>query len=221
MGLGLGLRRGLGLGLGLGIRGARGAWGTLEAVALGMDPDRAAVGTALARQRRAAAFGTVLARPTGEALELFRHAVVLAGRAGGALVHAGPGRVAAGGARLGLGRARSASETSHALLALLGRSEVGGVAVGAPGAERGLRGTRLAELARRARQAGRLAARRLVLARRAGSTDGCRGVGHEVTRHARGGRRRADAARAAGRARVAVGLRLVASAVAEGALFAW
>ena len=149
----------------VGVRAARGAWGALEAVSLGMDTVRAAVGSALARQRRGTACGAVLARPAREALELLRPAVVLARRAGRAFVHTGTGCVAAGRARLRFGRARRAGEAGHALLALLGGSEVGGVAVGAAGAERGLRGTCLAELARRAQQANGLATRGLVLAR--------------------------------------------------------
>ena len=130
---------------------AREASHALVALFLIADAALVAVGATLAGQLRATACGAVLARPAQRALGFLGLVLILAGLARLALGHARTGRVAAGRARLGLGRARSAREASRAIAAFLGGGEVGGVAVGAGGAERRLSGARLAEFTRLAR----------------------------------------------------------------------
>ena len=138
--------------LGLGrARIAREASHALVALFLGADFAPVAVGATLAGQLRATALGAELARPAQRAVGFLGLILVLAGIARRALGHARIGRVAAGRARLGLGRARCAREASRAIAAFLGGGEVGGVAVGAGGAERRLSGARLAEFTRLAR----------------------------------------------------------------------
>ena len=138
--------------LGIGrARIAREASHALVALSLGADFAPVAVGATLAGQLRTTALGAELARRARLALGFLGLILVFAGIARRALGHARIGRVAAGRARLGLGRARSAREASRAIAAFLGGGEVGGIAVGAGGAERRLSGARLAEFTRLAR----------------------------------------------------------------------